>query len=54
MFILPAEGGEKASYSIFVMVAFFILIGVIMGFSPVSSETTVVGKYRKNSKNWDT
>lgn len=45
VFILPAEGGEKASYSIFVMVAFFILIGVIMGFSPVSSETTVVAIY---------
>ena len=54
VFILPAEGGEKASFSIFLMLAFFVLNSIILTSFPMSAETTVIGKcslYIKDNRN---
>lgn len=45
VFVLPSEGGDKASYSMLVMVAFFILTGIILGYMPVSTKTTIIAVY---------
>ena len=44
VFVLPSESADKASYSVLVMVAFFILTGIILGYMPVSTKTTVIGE----------
>ena len=44
VFILPSEGGNKSSYIMLVMVAFFVVAGIIVGYMPVSAETTVIGE----------
>ena len=47
VFVLPSEGGDKASYSMLVMVAFFVLTGIILGYMPVSTKTTVIGELKR-------